>query len=65
MHDMQASGYADPEKCEMCKADVGRRRGDASSKMVTFPNVSAQLLAQAVADCFPEFYHNQQGISTD
>jgi hypothetical protein len=56
MHDMQASGYADPEKCEMCKADVGRKRGDTSSKMVTFPEASAQLLAQVVAECFPLFF---------
>jgi len=55
MHVMQASGYADPEKCEMCKADVWRR-GDASSKMATFPIFSAQLLAQAVANCIPLFF---------
>ena len=55
MHVMQASGYADPEKCEMYKADVGRR-GDASSKMATFPTFSGQLLAQVVADYIPLFF---------
>ena len=50
MHVMQASGYADPEE-----ADVWRR-GDASSEMATFPKISAQLLAQVVADYIPLFF---------
>jgi hypothetical protein len=50
LHVMQASGYADPEEPDVW------RRGDASSKMATFPKISAQLLEQVVADYIPLFF---------
>jgi hypothetical protein len=61
---MQANGYLDPEKFEMCKADVGRRRGMRPLRWPRFQKFLLCCWHRVLLIAFLYFSETTRGVSS-